>query len=70
MTPEDARMVARIVSRADGGCSCCVGGLVSRLKDKFPDFDWSAMSIEAEKERERILAESDYDYDKLPAELV
>lgn len=39
----DARKIAEIVSKADGGCPNCVEALVEQLKEKFPSIDWMTL---------------------------
>lgn len=41
MTLEEARKVAAIIERADGGCSACVSGLTDMMAEAFPEFEWT-----------------------------
>lgn len=54
MTLDDANAVGAIVATADGRCSTCVGGLVHRLRERFPEFTWV---IEPETYREDWMEE-------------
>ena len=49
MTLEEAEIIARICSQADGGCSNCVRELGCWLAKAFPDFLWSAQFYEKDK---------------------
>jgi hypothetical protein len=40
MTLDEARIVAEIVDRADGGCRYCARDLREELQERFPQFDW------------------------------
>lgn len=40
MTLEEATKIALICSTADGGCNNCVGDLMVRLNETFPEFEW------------------------------
>ena len=40
MTLEEAEIIARICSEADGGCSVCVHGQAESLAFHFPEFSW------------------------------
>jgi hypothetical protein len=41
ITIKEARQVAEICSDADNGCPECVGDLMDRLIDAFPQFKWT-----------------------------
>ena len=41
MTLEEARKVAKIIAKADGGCSSCVGSLADGMAKMFPEFKWT-----------------------------
>lgn len=40
MTLGEAKGIAEIIGTADSGCSDCVGDLVARMNEKFPEFVW------------------------------
>ena len=40
MTNEEAKKIARVIVKADGGCHNCVRDLIQRLKKFFPDHNW------------------------------
>lgn len=42
VTFEEAKKVARIAGKADGGCANCVRHLVEELNKEFPEFVWDA----------------------------
>ena len=40
MTLEEAQKLALIAAEVDGGCRFCVGSVVRKLNESFPDFIW------------------------------
>lgn len=40
MTPDEARVVASVLTAADGGCGPCFDDLSKRMKKAFPEYDW------------------------------
>lgn len=51
MNIEEAKTVAKICYTADGGCFYCARLLLEKLQVKFPDFIWSNLLTEEEKEK-------------------
>lgn len=40
MTSEEIDKLLDVVATADGGCTCCVEGLLEMLAGAFPRVDW------------------------------
>ena len=38
MTRDEAMRIIAIMATADGGCPCCVGGLIRQFDKAFPEF--------------------------------
>ena len=45
MTLEEAKKVAKILIKADGGCHVCVKELFSSIQKEFPEFIWDYESL-------------------------
>lgn len=44
LTDDQAKMIADVISTADGGCPSCVGELADEMKKRWPDRDWHTLT--------------------------
>lgn len=44
MTAEEAATIGKILETADSYCTYCAGELADKMKEKFPEFDWRALT--------------------------
>lgn len=58
LTPEQARLVAKIIVEADGGyCTNCVRGLIIEAENVFPGINWTQLCHETNPGLELIREE-------------
>lgn len=59
MTLDEARLIGKLISHADGGCSHCVRDLAERANAMFPQFVWI---VARTMRREQPDSEDNYDW--------
>jgi hypothetical protein len=61
MTEEESRIIAHVLSTADGRCPVCVGNLAERMQEQFPSFDWKKLVKEQDELHDKLLEQEDAD---------
>ena len=68
MTLEEAEKIAEICSHCDMICPNCVAGLCELLQDGFPEFVWTYLCENGDREYRCRLTVKKHDNKKEPAE--